>query len=38
VGDRVEVPGAALEVLAATRRRVDLVRVERRGGDGTDVG
>jgi CBS domain containing-hemolysin-like protein len=38
VGDRVEVPGAVLEVLAATRRRVDLVRVERRGGDGTDVG
>jgi CBS domain containing-hemolysin-like protein len=38
VGDRVEVPGAALEVLAATRRRVDLVRVERRAGDGTDGG
>jgi len=38
VGDRVEVPGAVLEVLAATRRRVDLVRVERRDGGGTDGG
>jgi CBS domain containing-hemolysin-like protein len=37
-GDRVEVPGALFEVLAASRRRVDLVRVERRGGDDGDAG
>ena len=29
VGERIESHGAALEVLAATRRRIDLVRVER---------
>jgi CBS domain containing-hemolysin-like protein len=38
VGDRVEAPGALFEVLAATRRRVDLVRVERREGDDGDAG
>jgi putative hemolysin len=37
-GDRVEVPGALFEVLTASRRRVDLVRVERRGGDDGDAG
>jgi len=31
VGERIESHGAALEVLAATRRRIDLVRVERLG-------
>ena len=31
VGDRIESHGAAVEVLAATRRRIDLVRVERLG-------
>jgi CBS domain containing-hemolysin-like protein len=31
VGDRIESHGAAIEVLAATRRRIDLVRVERLG-------
>ena len=37
VGERIESHGAALEVLAATRRRIDLVRVarlERVSGDG----
>jgi putative hemolysin len=29
VGERIESHGAAIEVLAATRRRIDLVRVER---------
>jgi putative hemolysin len=31
VGERIESHGASLEVLAATRRRIDLVRVERLG-------
>ncbi|MFM8986308.1 MAG: hemolysin family protein [Planctomycetia bacterium] len=31
VGERIESHGARLEVLAATRRRIDLVRVERLG-------
>ncbi|MFM7205270.1 MAG: hemolysin family protein [Planctomycetaceae bacterium] len=31
VGERIESHGAAIEVLAATRRRIDLVRVERLG-------
>ena len=43
VGDRIESHGATLEVLAATRRKIDLVRVERlgaggRGGDGNHGG
>jgi putative hemolysin len=41
VGERIESHGAALEVLAATRRRIDLIRVERladpgRGSGGSD--
>ena len=35
VGDRIESHGAALEVLAATRRRVDLIRIERTGSAGS---
>ena len=31
VGERIESHGVRLEVLAATRRRIDLVRIERRG-------
>ena len=31
VGDRIESHGAVLEVLAATRRRIDLIRIERLG-------
>jgi CBS domain containing-hemolysin-like protein len=31
VGERIESHGARLEVLAASRRRIDLVRVERLG-------
>jgi putative hemolysin len=33
VGERIESHGAALEVLAATRRRLELIRVERLGTD-----
>jgi CBS domain containing-hemolysin-like protein len=29
IGERIESHGAVMEVLAATRRRIDLVRVER---------
>jgi putative hemolysin len=36
VGERIESHGAVLEVLAATRRRIDLVRVERVAPDGDD--
>ena len=36
VGERVESHGAAIEVLAATRRRIDLVRVERIAADDSD--
>jgi len=36
VGERVASHGAAIEVLAATRRRIDLVRVERIAADDTD--
>jgi CBS domain containing-hemolysin-like protein len=32
-GEAIESHGVRLEVLAATRRRIDLVRVERLGGD-----
>jgi CBS domain containing-hemolysin-like protein len=31
VGERIESHGVRLEVLAATRRRIDLVRIERLG-------
>jgi CBS domain containing-hemolysin-like protein len=33
VGEKIESHGAALEVLAATRRRIDLVRISRLGDD-----
>jgi len=33
VGERIESHGVALEVLAATRRRIDLIRAERLGRD-----
>ena len=33
VGERIESHGVALEVLAATRRRIDLIRAERLGDD-----
>jgi CBS domain containing-hemolysin-like protein len=36
VGERIESHGAVLEVLAATRRRIDLVRVERLASDDAD--
>ena len=35
VGDRIESHGAVLEVLAATRRRIDLIRIERPGEPGS---
>ncbi|MFM8890795.1 MAG: transporter associated domain-containing protein, partial [Planctomycetia bacterium] len=35
VGDRIESHGAMLEVLAATRRRIDLIRIERPGKSGS---
>ena len=35
VGDRIESHGAVLEVLAATRRRIDLIRIERPGETGS---
>lgn len=37
-GETLESHGARLEVLAATRRRIDLVRVERLGGDDGQAG
>jgi CBS domain containing-hemolysin-like protein len=36
VGERIESHGVAIEVLAATRRRIDLVRVERLAPDAAD--
>ena len=36
VGERIESHGVAIEVLAATRRRIDLVRVERIAADHAD--
>ena len=36
VGERIESHGVAIEVLAATRRRIDLVRVERVAADDSD--
>ena len=38
VGERIESHGVALQVLAATRRRLDLIRVERLGGETTGGG
>ena len=35
VGDRIESHGVVLEVLAATRRRIDLIRIERCGRPGS---